>query len=82
MGDTTAGSGKTLGVEELLRLARGDDPNRPAMWNGPPHITTPPQRPIRPMADEGQMFEFLLPFPIHIFDSAEWPPLRIARGAF
>jgi len=32
------------------------------------------------MADEGQMFEFLLPFPIHIFDSAEWPPLRIARG--
>ncbi len=81
MDDPTIGSEKTLGAEELLRLARGDDPSRPAIWNGPPHITTPPQRPIRPMADEGQMFEFLLPYPIHIFDSAEWPPLRIARSS-
>jgi len=80
MPDPTTGSERPLTAEEFLRLARGDDPIRPAIWNGPPHITTPPEKPMRPMADEGQMFEFLLPYPIHIFDSAEWPPLRIERS--
>lgn len=79
MRDTPCGSGAYLSPEDFLRLARGDDPNRPPMWNGPPHITTPPASPTRPMAAEGQMFEFLFPYPIHIFDSADWPPLRIVR---
>jgi hypothetical protein len=32
------------------------------------------------MADEGQLFEFLLPYPINIFDDAAWPPLSIRRA--
>jgi hypothetical protein len=32
------------------------------------------------MEDEGQLFEFLLPYPINIFDDAEWPALSIQRG--
>ncbi|MGA2605925.1 MAG: hypothetical protein ABSD89_06160 [Halobacteriota archaeon] len=65
--------------EEFLRIARGDDPHRKAFWNGLPRITTPPRSPIRPMQDEGQLFEFLLPYPINIFDDAEWPALSIQR---
>lgn len=72
-------TGKPLNSEDLLRIARGDDPHRPPMWNGLPRMTTPTQVPTRPMADDGQLFEFLFPYPIHIFDSSEWPPLRITR---
>jgi len=32
------------------------------------------------MQDEGQLFEFLLPYPINIFDDAEWPALSIQRN--
>ncbi len=69
----------SLTSEDLLRIVRGDDPNRPPMWNGLPRMTTPPEAPAKPMAENGQLFEFLFPFPIHIFDSTDWPPLRIAR---
>jgi hypothetical protein len=65
--------------EEFLRIARGDDPNRPPMWNGPPKITTPPQIPERPISGDGQLFDFLLPYPIHIFDDSVWPALHVRR---
>lgn len=68
-----------LSSEDLLRIVRGDDPNRPPMWNGLPRMTTPPDTPTKPMSENGQLFEFLLPYPIHIFDSTDWPPLRIAH---
>jgi hypothetical protein len=32
------------------------------------------------MEDEGQLFEFLLPYPINIFDDTAWQPLLIRRG--
>jgi hypothetical protein len=69
-----------LGREEFLRISRGDDPRKNSLWNGMPRMTTPPQTAIRPMADEGQLFEFLFPYPINIFDDAEWPALLIKRG--
>jgi len=78
-GNESENVAKQLTAEEFQRLARGDDPNRPPMWNGAPRITTPPASPVRPMADDGQLFEFLFPYPIHIFDSSEWPPLKILR---
>lgn len=65
--------------EDLLRIVRGDDPNRPPIWNGLPRMTTPPDTPTKPMSENGQLFEFLFPYPIHIFDSTDWPPLRIAQ---
>jgi hypothetical protein len=49
------------------------------MWNGPPRITTPPQFPNRPRCQDGQLFEFLLPYPIHIFDDTAWPALHVKR---
>lgn len=60
-------------------MARGDDPNSPPMWNGLPRITTPPQTPERPLSDDGQVFDFLLPYPIHIFDDSIWPALHVRR---
>lgn len=68
-----------LSSEDLLRIVRGDDPSRPPMWNGLPRMTTPPDTPTKPMPEDGQLFEFLFPYPIHIFDSTDWPPLRIAH---
>src|SRR5438309_11523981 len=76
--DTSCQPESNLSSEDLLRIVRGDDPNRPPMWNGLPRMTTPPEAPSKPMAEDGQLFEFLFPYPIHIFDSADWPPLRIA----
>lgn len=69
-----------LSREEFLRIARGDYPGKNPLWNGMPRMTTPPQVPIRPMADEGQLFEFLFPYPVNIFDDTEWPPLLMRRG--
>lgn len=66
--------------EELLRVARGDDPRRHPIWNGLPRATTPPRRPVRPMENEGQVLEFLFPYPINIFDDTEWPALSIKRN--
>lgn len=68
-----------LSSEDLLRIVRGDDPNHPPMWNGLPRMTTPPDVPAKPMSENGQLFEFLFPYPIHIFDSTDWPPLRIVH---
>jgi len=70
----------SLSREELLKIARGDDPLRRPLWNGMPRATTPPQCPARPMDNEGQLLEFLFPYPINIFDDVEWPPLSIRRG--
>jgi len=66
--------------EELLKVARGDDPQRNPLWNGMPRMTTPPQAPTRPMQDAGQLFELLFPYPVNIFDDAAWPALLIRRG--
>ena len=71
---------EALAREELLKVARGDDPQRKPLWNGMPRMTTPPQAPTRPMEDEGQLFEFLFPYPINIFDDAAWPDLLIRRA--
>jgi len=50
------------------------------MWNGMPRATTPPQIPVRPIQNEGQVLEFLFPYPINIFDDTEWPVISIKRG--
>src|SRR5690348_9169712 len=68
---------QNLNTEEFLKMARGDDPGKMPILNGPPNITTPPQFPQRPMADEGQLFEYLFTFPINIFSSDEWPAIRL-----
>lgn len=70
---------ESLTREELLKVARGDDPRRNPIWNGLPRATTPPQCPVRPMDNEGQLLEFLFPYPINIFDDAEWPGLLLRR---
>jgi len=73
------GMNEPLSRGEFLRIARGEDPKRRPIWNGMPRMTTPPQAPTRPMEDEGQLFEFLFPYPINIFDDAEWPALLVRR---
>src|SRR5207302_10274293 len=79
--DTSCQPESNLSSEDLLRIVRGDDPNRPPMWNGLPRMTTPPEAPSKPMAEDGQPFEFLFPYPIHTIDSAASPPLLIAAYA-
>lgn len=32
------------------------------------------------MAPEGQLFDFLLPYPIHVFDDSVWPALHVKRA--
>ncbi len=68
-----------LSREELLRIARGDDPQRRPLWNGMPRISTPLERPKRPEQPEGQLFDFLLPYPINVFDDSIWPALHVKR---
>jgi hypothetical protein len=65
--------------EEFLRVSRGDDPTRRSPWNGLPRISSPPQCPSAPVPYDAQVFDFLLPYPIHVFDDSPWPALHVRR---
>jgi hypothetical protein len=66
-----------LSREEFLKISRGDDPIHRSLWNGLPRISTPLQSPLAPVSYDGQVFDFFLPYPIHVFDDNPWPALHV-----
>src|SRR4051812_22358497 len=59
---------------------RWDDPTKVPLSNGPFSQTTPPTRPNFVLVQDGQLIEFLLPYPMHITDLGPWKPLDIPHG--
>jgi hypothetical protein len=55
---------------------RWDQPGILPVSNGPHSFTTPPEKPSFTLAEDGQTIEFTLPYPMHVVDIAEWPPIR------
>src|ERR1700722_20372493 len=47
------------------------------LWNGPLSLTTPPSPPATPLSGEGQIVEYLLPYPIHLMDPSPWLALQV-----
>lgn len=48
--------------------------------NGGLKITTPPFPPRIVFEDDGQLVEYVFPFPIYLEDAGTWPPVRINVG--
>lgn len=46
------------------------------MTNGPTRAVTPPTIPSASLKQDGTIFEFLLPYPIHLVDQGDWPALQ------
>lgn len=55
---------------------RWNDPNIIPLTNGPVRAVTPPAVATSRLTQDGQVIEFLLPYPMHIIDNAEWPPIE------
>lgn len=53
---------------------RWNDPNKIPMSNGPLRQATP-SVPRTSIGHDGQILEFLVPYPMHIVDDANWPEL-------
>jgi hypothetical protein len=54
-----------------------EDPNHIPLTNGPFAQTTPPELPSAKLDEDGQLLEFLVPFPMHILDEKPWPHLEV-----
>jgi hypothetical protein len=59
---------------------RWDDPSHVPLTNGPLPVTTPPITPTAKFEEDGQMLEFLVPFPMHIVDPKPWASLEVSLG--
>ncbi len=62
-----------------MRDARWDDPHHIPISIGPMRQTTP-SVPTTMIGHEGQIIEFVVPYPMHIVDEAEWPELPFSIG--
>ncbi len=56
---------------------RWSDPSRTPLSNGPLRATTAPTASNIKFGENGKLFEFLLPFPMHVVDSVSWTPLEV-----
>src|SRR5713226_10317130 len=63
-----------------MQDTRWDNPQHVPLSNGPIRITTPPATPSFRFAEDGQLIEFLLPFPMHIVDDRQWAMLDCEVG--
>src|SRR5579863_4397936 len=59
-----------------MQDTRWDDPNFIPISNGPLRTTTSPNVFKARLVEDGQYFEFLLPYPTHIVDEQGWKPLE------
>lgn len=59
---------------------RWHDPGKLPISNGCLALTPPPDTPQFRFDADGQIFEFLVSFPIHIVDDKPWAPLRCKLG--
>src|SRR3990170_9007011 len=55
---------------------RWHDPKRTPLSNGPFRAVTPPGTPKVRLINDGQLVEYLLPYPMHIIDNAAWSPVK------
>ncbi|HWZ43207.1 MAG TPA: hypothetical protein VNW97_07005 [Candidatus Saccharimonadales bacterium] len=55
---------------------RWDNSDHVPLTNGPLIVTTPPAVPSARLVENGQIIEFLVPFPMHIVDTRSWTPLE------
>ena len=63
-----------------MQDSRWNDATNPPLSNGPFAATTPPVEPRFRLDADGQLVEFLIPFPIHLVDEQPWEPLRCKLG--
>jgi hypothetical protein len=63
-----------------MQDTRWSDPEKLPLSNGPFVQTTPPLVPKFRLSEDGHLFEFLLPFPIHLVDDQPWTPLQFKLG--
>jgi hypothetical protein len=59
---------------------RWDDPTNFPLSNGPLRLTTPSTALTFTLAQDGQLIEFVLPFPMHLVDPKEWKALNSTVG--
>jgi hypothetical protein len=55
---------------------QGNIPPDLPLSNGGLRHTTPPMKPVFCLAGDGQLVEFLVPFPMHIIEQSQWAPLQ------
>src|SRR5882724_7710463 len=60
---------------------RWNNPDRVPLSNGPLRATTPPAAPRVRLDEDGQLLEYLLPFPMHIIDTRPWSPMHCIIGS-
>ncbi len=63
-----------------MQDTRWDNSQHVPLSNGPIRLTTPPAKPSFRLAEDGQLIEFLLPFPMHIVDDRQWAMLECEVG--
>lgn len=56
---------------------RWNNPDHVPLSNGPLTQATPPAVPTARFQEDGQLIEFLLPFPMHVVDPNPWPLLAV-----
>jgi hypothetical protein len=78
-GKLVFGTPYEVGKQEFVDDRWGDPKKIPAT-NGPVSITTPPEKPNFKLKEDGQLVEFMLPYPMHVVDSAEWPSLSCSSA--
>jgi len=61
---------------QFMPDTRWDNPQQIPLSNGPLRLSTPPTVPTVRFAEDGQLIEFLLPFPVHIVDPGQWAALE------
>jgi hypothetical protein len=55
---------------------RWNNPQQPPLSNGPLRAVTSPSELKFKLVNDGHYIEYLLPYPMHVVDSAQWKPLE------
>jgi hypothetical protein len=55
---------------------RWNDPQKPPLSNGPLRVVTSPSELKFKLVNDGHYIEYLLPYPMHVVDSAQWKSLE------
>ncbi len=67
---------------EAVQDTRWDDPTHIPLTNGPIRTVTAPNAPKYALDSDGQVIEYLMPFPMHIVDPSPCHTLSAPRTVF